>query len=94
MTWNKTPLGIRLIIGWCIFGTVVFLIKGKEEAIGGFILITWLYFLPYVTATKRHLKDASSIGIVNLFLGWTIIGWVLSLAKAVSGTAQVEDTAP
>ncbi|MDR3449638.1 MAG: superinfection immunity protein [Alphaproteobacteria bacterium] len=94
MRWNKTPLGIKILIGWCIFGLIVFISENHEESIVTFLFITGLYFAPYIVATQRCLKDASSIGVINLFLGWTLIGWVLSLAKAVSGTAEVEDSTP
>jgi hypothetical protein len=29
--------------------------------------------------------DAASVAVVNLFLGWTFLGWVVALAMAVSG---------
>ncbi|HKT46640.1 MAG TPA: superinfection immunity protein [Candidatus Acidoferrales bacterium] len=39
-----------------------------------------LYFLPTILA--RHKADAFGIFLVNLFLGWTVIGWVVALIWA------------
>jgi hypothetical protein len=39
-----------------------------------------LYFLPALIA--RDKKDALAIFLVNLLLGWTVIGWVLALLWA------------
>jgi Superinfection immunity protein len=41
-----------------------------------------LYFLPALIG--RHKRDAAGIFLLNLFLGWTIIGWVIALIWAVS----------
>lgn len=41
-----------------------------------------VYFLPSWTAASRHVPNAGSIVIVNLFLGWTFVGWVVALAMA------------
>lgn len=39
-----------------------------------------LYFLPTIVAsTTKHL-NVNSILVVNIFLGWTLIGWVIALA--------------
>jgi hypothetical protein len=47
-------------------------------------LAVWilLYFLPAFIG--RHKRDASGIFLLNLFLGWTVIGWVIALIWAVS----------
>jgi hypothetical protein len=48
-----------------------------------FLLIgLFLYFLPWVLACLRGLKTAFPIFILNLFLGWTLLGWVVALTMA------------
>ena len=42
-----------------------------------------LYFLPSIIG--RDKRDAAGIFLVNLFLGWTVIGWIIALIWAVSG---------
>jgi hypothetical protein len=44
-----------------------------------------LYFVPFFVAMGRKCKASGGIGVVNLFLGWTFIGWVVALAWAASG---------
>jgi hypothetical protein len=44
-----------------------------------------LYFLPAIIG--RHKRDHTSILLLNLFLGWTLIGWVIALIWAVSQDA-------
>jgi heme/copper-type cytochrome/quinol oxidase subunit 4 len=39
-----------------------------------------LYFLPYLNARDRRHPNASAIFVINLFLGWTLLGWVGALA--------------
>ena len=48
------------------------------------ITITALfYFLPSFVAASRKNERAGQIFILNLFLGWTLIGWVIALVWAV-----------
>ena len=42
-----------------------------------------LYFLPSIVAFARSKRDAVSIFVLNLLLGWTAIGWVIALVWAL-----------
>lgn len=42
-----------------------------------------LYFLPSIIALARSKRDTVSILLLNLFLGWTAIGWVIALVWAL-----------
>ena len=42
-----------------------------------------LYFLPAIIAFARSKRDAVSILVLNLLLGWTAIGWVIALVWAL-----------
>jgi hypothetical protein len=42
-----------------------------------------LYFLPAIVAFARSKRDAASILVLNFFLGWTAIGWVIALVWAL-----------
>ncbi len=42
-----------------------------------------LYFLPAIIAFARSKRDAISILVLNFFLGWTAIGWVIALVWAL-----------
>jgi len=47
----------------------------------GFGLV--FYFLPAILAFARHKRDTTSILLLNFFLGWTAIGWVIALVWAL-----------
>ena len=42
-----------------------------------------MYFLPSILAFARNKRDTTAIVLLNLFLGWTMIGWVVALVWAV-----------
>ena len=41
------------------------------------------YFLPAIIAAVRHTHNATGILLLNLFLGWTVVGWVVALLMAI-----------
>jgi hypothetical protein len=43
------------------------------------------YFLPAIIAVIRHHDNTTAIVLLNLFLGWTLIGWVAELVWSVTG---------
>jgi hypothetical protein len=45
-----------------------------------FLFFLLLYFLPSIIGKGK--KDALGIFLVNLLLGWTVIGWVVALLWA------------
>lgn len=49
-----------------------------------------IYFLPTIVATQRGKTNTAAILLVNLFFGWSIIGWIIALVWAVS--VQVVDS--
>lgn len=48
-----------------------------------------LYFLPAIIGFARGKRDAVSILVLNLLLGWTAIGWVIALVWAVKQDVPV-----
>jgi len=42
-----------------------------------------MYFLPSILAFARSKRDTTAIVLLNFFLGWTMIGWVVALVWAV-----------
>jgi hypothetical protein len=45
-----------------------------------------LYFLPAIIAALRHTHNATGILLLNLFLGWTMVGWFVALLMAICST--------
>ena len=41
-----------------------------------------LYLIPAIEADARNRDDALAITLVNVLLGWTVIGWIAALAWA------------
>ena len=48
-----------------------------------------MYFLPSIVAFARSKRDAGAILVLNLFLGWTAIGWVIALVWALKQDVPV-----
>ena len=46
-------------------------------------IVLALYFLPSIVAASRDVPNIGSVIVVNFFLGWTVIGWVVALAMAL-----------
>ena len=42
-----------------------------------------MYFLPSIIALARSKRDITAIILLNFFLGWTMIGWIVALVWAV-----------
>ncbi|MBU1808714.1 MAG: superinfection immunity protein [Candidatus Omnitrophica bacterium] len=47
------------------------------------VLIVAFYFLPTLVAFLRQHKNKLAIFLLNLLLGWTVLGWVVSLVWSV-----------
>ncbi|WP_299325852.1 superinfection immunity protein [uncultured Helicobacter sp.] len=52
-------------------------------SMGVFVLICvasfCVYFLPSFIALMRHHSDKVLIIVVNVFFGWSVLGWILAL---------------
>lgn len=42
-----------------------------------------MYFLPSIIALARSKRDILGIVLLNFFLGWTMIGWIVALVWAL-----------
>lgn len=64
------------------------IITGHGEVIFSAIIALALiiaYFAPTLIAAQRGIPNAGSVAIVNLFLGWTCLGWIVAMAMAAAG---------
>jgi len=41
------------------------------------------YFLPTILAFARNKRETTAILVLNILLGWTVIGWVIALVWAL-----------
>jgi hypothetical protein len=51
-----------------------------------------LYFLPWIVANQRKVPNEGSIAVLNIFLGWTLVGWVVALAMAARSMPKAVST--
>jgi hypothetical protein len=47
-----------------------------------------IYFLPTFVAGGRKHREVAPIFLVNLFLGWTLVGWVAALVWASTSNVR------
>jgi hypothetical protein len=59
-----------------------------------FLLGIGVYVLPTGLAMYRDCKALAWIALVNISLGWTIIGWFAALGWAASGSVAAGPTVP
>lgn len=61
----------------------------QRPASAAVLIIAWVgaaftvgYLLPWAIAATRGRSNQAAIGVLNLFLGWSFIGWVAALVMA------------
>jgi hypothetical protein len=47
------------------------------------MILIW-YFAPAIVAFARSKNNAVAILVLNFLLGWTLLGWVISLVWALT----------
>ena len=52
-----------------------------EPAVVVLVLFT-IYFLPTLITLMRHRHNRLAIFILNLLLGWTLLGWIVAMVWA------------
>jgi len=61
--------------------------------VGSFILlavIMVLYFIPSIVAYSRHTGNRAAVLVIDFFLGWTFLGWVVALAMAAGSKPEYD----
>jgi hypothetical protein len=69
------------------------LVLGKEPSLVLWLIAGVVYFLPWLVALGRGKANTVSIFLLNLFLGWTLVGWVVSLVWATTQDSPTVVTA-
>ena len=75
---------INFLLGYFFIAILVSLLAGDAATGLAVALILGIYFLPDWIAQSRGHPNRGSIFILNLFLGWTFLGWVAALVWANS----------
>ena len=63
----------------------------SAEGIIGVLILCAMYFLPSVVALMRGKANGTGgVVLVNVLLGWTVVGWFLAFVWACSGETQAQ----
>lgn len=89
---KDTPLGCYTILSIIVFlSSLGILNSALQDGFTAFLMslaivfILWIYFIPAWIAEIRNNPSTTAIFVVNLFFGWSLIGWVIALIWALSG---------
>lgn len=52
------------------------------------LVVGLLYFTPTFVASKRNHRNLGPIAVVNILLGWSLIGWAVALAWSLSSNVE------
>ena len=66
---------------------------GKVIAFSFFIVAPALYLLPTYEAWKNEQPNLTPIALVNVFLGWSLLDWVVALVWAFKKPEPVVEVA-
>jgi hypothetical protein len=55
-----------------------------ETVTGLAVIVVAAYFAPWLLAVLRRHHNAGAIFIINLFLGWTLLGWIVALVWSMT----------
>jgi hypothetical protein len=54
------------------------------------IVFILIYFFPSVIAFSKSKSNTAAIFVLNLFLGWSFIGWIVALVWALSKDKETQ----
>jgi CHASE2 domain-containing sensor protein len=60
---------------------------GHGPSLSSLLVLGFMYFVPAIVAFRRKHQNATPITVLNLFLGWTVIGWVAALIWSLTAAA-------
>ena len=75
---------INFLLGYFVIAILISFLAGDAATGFAVALILGIYFLPDWIAQARGHPNRGSIFVLNLFLGWTFLGWVAALIWANS----------
>lgn len=90
--WHRNPVfAFAVVLG--LLGALLVLLGAVSAGVGaaaaaipiGFmqVVVLVLYLLPGIVAWERGHQSRGAVLVLNIFLGWTFIGWVLALVWAM-----------
>ena len=87
-----------LLAYWDARGAFDDLVPGLTTDVAGFaevfaimavlVLPVLIYLVPTTIAVNRKHRNAAAIAVLNIFLGWTFLGWVGALVWAMTDNVR------
>ncbi len=56
-----------------------------------FLLVGVIYALPMIIAAYRHDRHETAIGALDLYTGWTVVGWLAALVWSLIDPSREAD---
>ena len=75
-------LTLYFFIGLILFIILDAILGGSGLVVLGGVLLA-IYLIPTIIAFARKVPSTLSIAVLNIFLGWSIIGFVVALVWAL-----------
>lgn len=83
MSWQQYPQPVPYTVA-------PVMVTDQEQPNTGLVVTAWIlvvftgfYMLPWAIAATRGKRDQVGILLINLLLGWTIIGWIVALVLSL-----------
>ena len=54
------------------------------------VFIAGIYLLPTLVAISGKKRNTAAVAVLNIFLGWTFLGWIIALVWATCKDAEVK----
>ncbi|MBV9656086.1 MAG: superinfection immunity protein [Acetobacteraceae bacterium] len=66
---------------------------GASVAVGIILILAGvsIYLLPFSIGCRRKLSSLGALFFVNVFFGWTLLGWFACLIWAAAGATKAQD---
>lgn len=86
MSWTRATVYAVSLFAAAVVAMMAF----GEKTTMALVLGGAVYLLPTIVAYTRKVPNTGSVFVINLFLGWTLIGWVVALAMAARSVPQTQ----
>src|SRR5690625_7437387 len=77
------------------------IVTNQRHVGGGVLAFAWilaiftaLYMLPWAIAATRGKSNHSSVGLFNLLLGWSVVGWIVALIMSCGSQRAIAASRP
>jgi hypothetical protein len=80
---NRTPwIILTIAVIFCLVVAALYFAAPAVSMLGLFVFGFVFYFIPSLVAMKK--RNFAAILLLNIFLGWTFVGWVVALVWAAT----------